>query len=139
MRMSGLLGKIDHFDPELENWSQYVERLEEFFEVNGIVWEKNSKRAVDLLVYYETKSLKVTKYFVTSETEQKMFEELADGLKNHYNLSPSDSDAAFPRSQKLDESLATYVAVLRHLAEFCNHGGSLDKMIRDKLVSGIND
>ena len=39
--MSTLLGKLDHFDPELEGWSEYVERLQQFFEANGIVGEDN--------------------------------------------------------------------------------------------------
>ena len=43
------------------------------------------------------------------------------------------------RVRKPGESLATYVAELRRLAEFCNFEAILDKMIRDRLVSGIND
>ena len=38
--MAALLGKIDCFDPELEEWPQYVERLEQFLEANGIVASK---------------------------------------------------------------------------------------------------
>ena len=34
-----LLGKVDQFDPELEEWPHYVEWLEEFFEANGIIGE----------------------------------------------------------------------------------------------------
>ena len=43
------------------------------------------------------------------------------------------------RSRKPGESVAAYVAELRRLAEFCEYGDSLEKMIRDRLVSGIND
>ena len=35
------------------------------------------------------------------------------------------------------ESIAEYVAALRKLAEFCNYGESLDKMLRDRFVCGI--
>ena len=34
---------------------------------------------------------------------------------------------------------ATFVAELRSLAEFCNFGGTLEVMIRDRIVCGIND
>ncbi len=34
--------------------------------------------------------------------------------------------------------MATYVADLRRLAEFCDFGGTLNKMIRDRLVCGVN-
>ena len=39
--MAGLLGKIEQYDPEVEEWPQYVERLEHFFKANGIVGEAN--------------------------------------------------------------------------------------------------
>ena len=31
-----LLGKIEQYDPEQEEWPQYVERLEQFFEANDL-------------------------------------------------------------------------------------------------------
>ena len=37
------------------------------------------------------------------------------------------------------ESIATFVAELRSLAEFCNFRDTLETMIRDRLVCGIND
>ena len=37
--MAGLLGKVESFNPELEDWPQYVERLEHFFEANGLTGE----------------------------------------------------------------------------------------------------
>ena len=43
--MAALLGKIDQFDPELEGWPQYVERLEQFLEANNLSGEdKVTKR-----------------------------------------------------------------------------------------------
>ena len=43
------------------------------------------------------------------------------------------------RSRKPGESVATFVAELRSLTEFCNFGTTLEAMIRDRLVCGIND
>ena len=34
--MSVLLGKIDHFYAEVEEWAKYVEKLEHFFKANDI-------------------------------------------------------------------------------------------------------
>ena len=34
--MSSLLGRIDEFDGTKEDWLQYVERVDHFFDVNGI-------------------------------------------------------------------------------------------------------
>ena len=142
--MSGLLGKIDHFDPELEEWSQYVERLGEFFKANGIVGEENKakRRATFLSVVGPSPYKLLRSILAPVKPSEKTFEELADVLKNHYNPPPSKVMQRFRfnmRSRKPGESVAIYVAELRRLAEFCNYGGSLDKMIRDRLVSGIND
>ena len=43
------------------------------------------------------------------------------------------------RLRKEGESVAAYMAELRRLAEHCNYGDTLDKMLRDRLVWGIND
>ena len=44
--MAMLLGKTDQFDPEQEEWPQYVEWLEQFFKANDIMGEdKAAKRA----------------------------------------------------------------------------------------------
>ena len=53
--MAVLLGKIDHgwidqFDPEQEEWPQYVERLDQFFEANDLSGEdKATKRRATFL------------------------------------------------------------------------------------------
>ena len=40
-----LLGKIEQYDPEQEEWPQYVERLEQFFEANDLTGDyKADKR-----------------------------------------------------------------------------------------------
>ena len=38
-----------------------------------------------------------------------------------------------------DESIATYVASVRQLSEFCEFGDTLEAMLRDRLVCGVND
>ena len=34
--MAALLGKIEHFDPQQEEWPQYVGRLEQFIKANDL-------------------------------------------------------------------------------------------------------
>ena len=33
--MAGLLGKIEYFDPQIEDWTKYVERVNKFLELTG--------------------------------------------------------------------------------------------------------
>ncbi len=71
----------------------------------------------------------------------KTFEELAQTLSNHYSPPPSEVIQRFrfnSRCRQAGESVAAYVADLRRLAEFCNFGTTLKKMLRDRLVSGVN-
>ena len=50
--MAGLFGKIDQFNPDQEEWPQYVERLEQFLEANEITGEAmaTKRRAIFLSV-----------------------------------------------------------------------------------------
>ena len=43
------------------------------------------------------------------------------------------------RSQGADESIATYVAELRKLTEFCDFGESINDMLRDKFALGLHN
>ena len=39
----------------------------------------------------------------------------------------------------MGESIAEYIAELRHIAEHCEYGSILDDMLRDRLVCGVAD
>ncbi|XP_039602220.1 uncharacterized protein LOC120524433 [Polypterus senegalus] len=69
-------------------------------------------------------------------------EEIVTLLKNHFAPTPSETVQRFHfnrRNQKLDESIAAYIAELRRLSENCNFGNSLDSLLRDRLVCGVRD
>ena len=42
------------------------------------------------------------------------------------------------RNRKMGESVSQYMAELRRLSQYCEYGDSLDSMLRDRLVCGIN-
>ena len=61
--------------------------------------------------------------------------------KTHYNPRPSFIVQRFKfynRTRSKEESIATYVAALRALAEYCEYGDSLNIMLRHRLVCGVN-
>ena len=67
---------------------------------------------------------------------------IATPLKNHYDPRPSEIMQQFHfilRVHESGESVANYPAELRALAQYCNFGGTLEDMLRDRLVVGIND
>ena len=64
--MAGLLGKIDDFNSDLKEWSQYVERLGHFFEANGITGADNATKQATLhfLVSDRARTLQATSKFI---------------------------------------------------------------------------
>ena len=62
-------------------------------------------------------------------------------VKKYYDPVPSEIVQRFhfnTRVRAPTESIATFVAALQELSEFCNFGTTLDQMLRDRLVCGVN-
>ena len=65
-----------------------------------------------------------------------------DLLKKHFNpkLSPIVQRCKFYSCERTDgQSVASYVAELRKLSEYCEFGENLQDMLRERLVVGINN
>ena len=138
---AGTLGRVDEFDETKDDWLQYVERLEHFLAANGID-DANKKRAVLLTVVgaatYET----LRNIVFPKKPGEKTYAELVAALSKHFRPTPSEIVELFKfhsRVRKAGELIATYVAELRALSEYCNFGATLDDMLRDRLVCGVND
>ena len=132
------LGRIEEFDGS--DWQQYVERLEYFFTANGIE-DGAKKRAVFLSVVGPATYKTLRNILSPAKPGEKEYSELVEKLSQHYRPAPSEIVERFKfhsRSRKPGESVATFVAELHSLVEFCNFGETLEVMIRD-LVCGIND
>ena len=69
--------------------------------------------------------------------------ELVAALTNHYDPQPSEILQRFcfhTRFRKDEESVVSYVSVLRSLAQKCSFkAGTMDEMLRNRLVCGINE
>ena len=141
--MAGLLGKIEPFDPDVEEWPQYVERLQHFFKANGIVGEGNTdkRRSTFLTVIGPAPYKLLRSLLAPTSPDEKTFEQLAEILAKHYSPPPSEVIQRFrfnTRIRSSGETVAAYVAELRRLAEFCNYGDKLNEMLRDRIVCGVN-
>ena len=63
-------------------------------------------------------------------------------MKDHLNPTPSVTFQRYSfntRKQKAGESIAAFVADLRRLSEHCNFGTTLDDMLRDQLLCGVQE
>ena len=139
--MAAVFGKVGEFDEAKEDWPQYVERLGHFFEANGIE-EEGKKRSIFLTVVGPTVFKLLRNLVSPAKPGEKTYEDLVQLLTEHYKPIPSETVQRYKfhsRFRKPGESVATFVAELRSLAEFCNFGASLEAMLRDRVVCGIND
>ena len=139
--MSSLLGRIDEFDGTKEDWPQYVERVDHFFDANGIT-DADKKKSAFLAVIGPTTYALVRNLVSPAKPGEKSYDELVKILKEHFNPTPSETvqrSRFHGRFRKPGETVATFVSELRSLAEFCNFGASLDDMLRDRLICGINN
>ena len=138
-------GKIEEFDRESDSWEQYIERLNFYFEANGITSsdEDLKKRRAILLSSVGKKTYKLMCDLLAPEKPgEKSFEELCTLVKNHFDPKPSESVQRHKFNNRFrgsGEHVSDFVAALRNMAEHCNYGSSLENMLRDRLVSGINN
>ena len=77
-----------------------------------------------------------------TKPSEKTFEQLVAVLTEHYCPPPSEVMQRYrfnSRNRQPGESVAAYVADLRRIAEHCEFGATLKKMLWDRLMHGIND
>ena len=72
---------------------------------------------------------------------EKNYDDLVKLLKEHHNPKPSTIVQRYrfnSRRQEEGETITAYVAALRKLAEHCEFNESMNDMLRDRLVCGVN-
>ena len=75
------IGHVEPFQPGTDDWEQYEERLQQYFQANGL--EEDKKRAVFLTVIgAQTYSL-LSSLVAPDKPSTKTYEDLTTVLKNH--------------------------------------------------------
>lgn len=106
-------------------------------------WIKSVEKKRSTLLAVMPTTYRVLKNLIApGKPGDKLYADIVKTLTNHFGPAPSEAVQRFKfnsHSRKPGESVATYVAELRALAEFCNFEDKLENMLRDRLVCGIND
>ena len=134
-------GTIAAFSSSQETWTVYVERLEQYFAANKI--ENADQQRAILLSVCGPATYRLIRNLVSPKkpTEFKI-DELIDIVRKHHDPKPSAIVQRFrfnSRNRHTGESIAAYVAQLRQPAEHCEYGTTLNDMLRDRLVCGVDD
>ena len=133
-------GRVGEFDPNLEDWTSYTERLQQYFTANDV--EEDKQRAV-LLSGCGIATYRLIKNLTAPDKPtDKSFTQLVKLVADHHNPKPSVIVERFrfnTRNRQQGESVATFIAELRHLTRYCDFDASLNDMLHDRLVCGIEN
>ena len=138
--MAQQFGKINEFCVEGEDWSEYQDRLEQYYIANDII-VNDKKKAILLSSMGASCYSLLRKLCAPVKPATKTFEVLCTIMQEHQNPKPTIIVQRFKfntRTRHGGESISTYLAELRLLSEDCNYG-ELEEMLRDRLVCGINN
>ena len=134
-------GSIGEFQHTQEPWQSYVERLQQYFVANDV--DAAVKQRAILLSIVGGKTYQLIRNLLgPAKPTERSFDDIVEAVRNHYQPVPSVIVQRFnfhTRACKSGENVSTYVSELRKLSEYCDFGDTLEDMLRERLVCGIND
>ena len=112
-----VFGQLKAFDPDKENISTYLERVELYLDVNGV---QEDKRVPVLLTVIGPSAYATVRSLVAPDKPRtKTYEQLEAVLKAHYEPKPlviAERSKFYRRTQNATETVLEYAAELRRLA-----------------------
>ena len=138
---TAIVGTVNEFDEKTDSWSNYIDRLEQFFIANEIESEQKQKAILLSSVGPRTYKL-ICNLTQPDKPSTKNFHTIVELVREHHSPRPSIIVQRFKFNTYMrqpQQSIRNYVAELKKLSEFCNFGNNLDEMLRDRLVCGVND
>lgn len=123
-----------------DDWEAFVKQLESYFVTNDIT-AAGKKRGI-LVSSCRMAVYKIIRSIVTPMKPTEIaYSNLVAKVKAHFAPKPSVIVQRYKFNScthNQGESVASYVSPLRALTPFCGIGDTLDNMLRDCLVCGIN-
>lgn len=138
--MAATHGSLSQFDSSLEDWSSYTERLGHYFVANDV--DDDRKKRSILLAACGPAAYKLIRSLTEHDSiTTTSYADLVKKVKEYYEPEPSAIVQRYKfntRVRAKGESVATYLAALRELSEYCDYGERLNEILRDRLVCGVN-
>ena len=130
-----LVGSIETFDSEHDNWLAYVERVEQYFVANEITTDERKRGVFLTVIGPETYNL-LRNLLAPTKPATKTFKDLVDTLKAHLNPKPiviAERFKFYSRGQLPGEAINTYMAELRKMTEYCDFGEFLEDALQIRM------
>ena len=137
-RMSNL-GSIEAFIPE-NDWSEYEERLEDFFIANDVPGKKKVHVTISLLRRQAYSTLR--DLCLPSSPSTKTFDEICALLRNHYQPKVTvvaESCKLYQTVQLETENVAEFASKVKRARAKCDFGTHLPRALRDQFVIGVKN
>ncbi|XP_075530088.1 uncharacterized protein LOC142563419 [Dermacentor variabilis] len=134
-------GRPPEFADAEGTWPTYRVRLEAYFEALSIV-DPTKKRALLIASLTDSAVRVVQGRCQPKKVNELSYEEVVGYLEDYYAPEVNEiaaSYAFFMRSQQDGEAAQDFIADIRRLAEKCNFGTSLERMLRDRIACGVLD
>ena len=113
---TGIIDNLEPFNPEMDNWNAYTERLEQLYCQQHTWWQESS-------------------YFINNNW-QKGLQPFTEFARSHLDPQPVVIAQCFKfhqQCQKWDESILQFIALCKY-AEHCHFQDKLDEPIHDMFV-----
>ncbi|XP_055584928.1 uncharacterized protein K02A2.6-like [Uranotaenia lowii] len=137
---SKLIGSLDNFVPG-DDFDEYMERAENFFELNGV--EDNVFKRRLIVHFIGLPALKKLQQLLYPNTHKEAtYEEVVAKLKSYFSpkrTKIAESVEFFTRKQRDFEKVADYAVELQALSKHCQFGSYLDTGLRNKFIAGIEN
>ena len=133
-------GHIEPFDPDVDNWTVYLECVEQFFVANSVADEK--KASVPLTSLGKKGYSLLRNLVAPAKPADKGYDDLVRVMKEHFTPKPAVIAERYrfhQRKQHEGETVAQYLAELRKLTEACEFKDSLEEALCDRLVCGMHN
>ena len=134
------IGNIVEFVEQKDSIHDYLDRLNFYFIANSVD-DDVKKRAILLTVIGQRQFRLIKDLCQPHSPGDKSFNELCDLLKNVHSPPPPKflQRARFDaKTRKPSESIQSFLADLRNIAEFCQFGDTLNDRLCEKFVTGVN-
>lgn len=135
----GIIGKVHEYNNEIEDWTLYEEKLDQYFEANGIKDEKTKIATLISSIGNQTyKTLRDLTFPDLPKT--KTYVELTELLKTQFSPHISiwrERFKFYGAQQRAEESIMDWYVRIKSLATNCKFGNTLESVLTDKFVTGL--
>ncbi|XP_049267747.1 uncharacterized protein LOC119378660 [Rhipicephalus sanguineus] len=131
--------QLPDFEEGKDKWTPYLIKVEAYFEANAI--EDSTKKRALLVAALSTHTIQVLAGKVAPRKPNALtYEEVVAVLSEHYDPKRheiTESYKFFSRCQAEGEPINEFLVDIRRIADNCNFGSALNRMLRDRIVCGV--